>query len=482
MRRRTSLAMLVSLLAVTPAYGQAAASAAAPSASAWRASVANLTRFESWSFFQPPPAGGDPDANFVGNRLRVTLSRSWPRVQVAGAVQYVQFGGLPTRAIGPGFLGTGGLYYFHSGSTASRGVYVPALNVTFKLPRGVTILAGRFGYTSGAEAPSGHARIETLKRSRLDSRLIGDFEWSLYQRAFDGIRGDVDRRGWHVSAAFLRPTQGGFEESAGRSLGPVDLGAFIASWRPGTLVPSTDVAAFTYICSDDRFITARPDNTGLSATRARVTVTTFGTSAIGSARTGAVDMDWLGWYAQQAGSWYGQDHRAFSLALESGVQWPRGWQPWLRGGYLHASGDSDPSDRRHGTFFPMLPTVRRYSFTTLYAPMNLRDAFLEIIMRPSPRVRVRADLRRLWLADAADRWYAGSGATERAGTYFGYAGRVSGGRTDFGTAIEGAFDVTLGRHWAVNAFIGTVNGGGVVSSLFRGSSARFVYLESVIQF
>jgi len=249
--------VLVLVLAAPPALAQPAAPTApqpaqaapgspSPPASPWRATLTNITRFESWSFFTPPPGGGDPDSNFVGNRLRAGLSRSWPRVDIAGALQYVQFGGLPDRAVGPGFLGTGGLYYFHAGSTTSHGVYVPALNVRFKLPHGVTLLAGRFGYTSGAEAPSGDARIETIKRSRADSRLIGDFEWSLYQRSFDGVRGDVDRRSWHLTAAYLKPTQGGFEEDAGARLGPVGVGAVTMTWRPGALVPKTDVAAFAY--------------------------------------------------------------------------------------------------------------------------------------------------------------------------------------------------------------------------------------------
>ena len=465
-----------------PASGQAAAAAAQSSAQIWRASVANLTRVESWRFFEPPETGGDPDYTFIANRLRIGLSGTWSRVQISGAVQYVQFGGLPTAAIGPGFLGTGGLYYFHSSSTTSHGVYVPALNLRVSLPGGITLLGGRFGYTSGAEAASGQARIETIKRARADSRLVGDFEWSLYQRAFDGVRGDIDRKAWHASAAWLRPTQGGFEEAAGKSLGSVDIGAFTLTLRPRTMVPSTDVSVFGYTYSDRRFVTARPDNTGLSTTRADVTVGTFGASAIGSARTRGVDVDWLGWYAQQRGSWYEQRHRAWSLALESGVQWTSGWQPWLRGGYLDAAGDDDPRDDTHGTYFPMVPTVRRYAFTTIYAPMNLRDAFVEIIVRPSPRLRARADARRLWLAQGADRWYAGSGATQSSGSFFGYAGRASGGHTDFGHAVEGSLDVTVARRWSINAFIGGMRGGRVVATAFPGRWARFAYLESVVQF
>lgn len=480
--RHLAAALVMIALISSGASAQTAQPAAPATPAAWRWTLSNVTRVEAWRFFEPPTTGGDPDYAFIGNRLRVGLTRAWRRVDVSGTMQFVQFGGLPAGAFGPGFLGTGALYFDQSGETDSRGLYLPALNVRVRLPRGITLLGGRFGYTSGAEAPSGRPKVEAVKRARLDSRLVGDFEWSLYQRAWDGVRGDIDRPAWHGSAAWMIPTQGGFEEDAGSSLVDVDVGAFTLTLRPGTAIPATEVAGFVYTYRDDRRVTARPDNAGRTASRVDVSVASMGGSAIGSARRGTGDIDWMGWVAVQRGSWYEQSHRAWSMALEGGYQWTTGWQPWVRGGYLHASGDDTPADARHDTFFPMLPTVRRYSFTTAYAPMNLRDTFLELSLRPSPRVRGRADVRWLRLASAADRWYGGSGATQKRGSFFGYAGRPSGGSRDLGTVIEGALDVTINRHWSVNGFFGTITGGRVVTSLFRGDRLRFGYVESVIQF
>lgn len=473
---------LLGLAAAATGETQPAPQPAPAVAASWRIGVANLTRVESWHFFEPPPAGGDPDYTFIGNRLRLTVSGTWRRLDVNLAAQYVQLGGLPRDAVGPGPLGTGALYYQHAGETDSRGAYLRAANVRARLPHGVTLQVGRFGYTSGAEAPSGRPRIESVKRARLDSRMIGEFEWSLYQRTFDGIRGDVDRRTWHATGAWIRPTQGGFEERAGANLGDIDVVAGTVAIRPDAALPRTDLMLFAYRYDDRRTVAARPDNTGRAAARVDAGINTFGAAAVGAASAGRGEADWLAWFAGQTGSWYAQTHRAWSLALEAGYQWKAPWQPWVRGGYLEASGDGDPLDDRHGTFFPMLPTARKYSFTTAYATMNLRDLFAEVIVRPAARVGARADVRRLWLAHARDRWYAGSGATQPDGTYFGYAGRTSGGSSDLAPLVlQGAADVAINPHWSANVFAGGIRGGDAVAASFPGRWLRFVYFENVVQ-
>lgn len=488
-RRAVAVLWLVALAAwacPTEVLAQATTAAAAPAqqapASTWRWNGLNLTRVEAWRFFPPPDAGGDPDYLFIANRLRVGLDGTWKHFDFNAAAQYVQFGGLPGGAVGPGALGTGALYYQHAGQSDSHGVYVRTLSLRARLPRGVTVQAGRFGYASGAEAPSGRPKIEAVKRSRIDARMIGEFEWSLYQRTFDGARVDADSKAWHVTGAWLRPTQGGFEETAGSSISDIDVFAGTVALRPGVVLPKTDLAFFGYRYDDDRRVSARPDNSGRSASRVDVGITTLGAAAAGAAAAGKGDIDWLAWLATQTGSWYGQTHRAWSLAIEAGYQWKAPWQPWVRGGYLNASGDGSPSDNRHGTFFPMLPTARKYSMTTAYATMNLRDLFAEAIVQPTPKVTARAGVRRLWLANGHDLWYAGSGATQNQGTYFGYAGRRSGGSTDLASAvIEGGADVTLAKRWSVNGFLGVIHGGQVVATSFPGHWLRFFYVENVVR-
>jgi hypothetical protein len=381
-------------------------------------------------------------------------------------------------------LGTGGAYFDASGDTASRQVYLKYLSVKLRdLAAGLDVQAGRFGYASGAEAPSGIPKIETVKRQRVDSRLIGEFEWSLYQRSFDGARADYRRGAYQVTAAWLRPTQGGFEEDANAHMARVNVGAVALSVKPGAWIPRTDMQLFLYRYDDTRSVRARPDNSGRGAPAVDVGVTTIGASLVSAQPAGKGELDTLLWSAGQFGDWYGDEHAAWAIAAEAGYQWSAAaWRPWVRGGLNFSSGDGDPGDASHGTFFQMLPTARKYAFSAVYTQMNLRDVFAQIILRPLPALSVRADLHGLDLASEADRWYFGSGAIQNQGAAFGFGTRTSGGARALGSIVEGSVEYAISPHWTVGGYAGRMAGGDVVESSFAGDRLTFAYVESLIQF
>jgi len=131
------LSAQTSMTPQTPA--QSPAPSPAQPARTWQWTLTNLTRIESWHFFEPPPAGGDPDYALVANRFRFGVSRTWLRFDLNAAAQYVQFGGLPTGAVGPGPLGTGALYYDPDGSgTTANPVQIATLT------SGLAFAAGDF--------------------------------------------------------------------------------------------------------------------------------------------------------------------------------------------------------------------------------------------------------------------------------------------------------------------------------------------------
>jgi Alginate export len=474
------------------AAGSARAQSASPSPSAqpataplFTAYVRDWTRVEMWNFFEPKPGGGDPSYAFIANRLQFGVERHTQRYDLLAAGQYVEIGGLPANAVGPGPLGTGPLYFDQgNGTSHSQSVYLRYLNVRLKdiLP-GWSVQAGRMAYTSGSESPSGDPKIEAVKRQRVDSKLLGEFEWSHYQRGYDGVRTDVDRPSWHATGAVFHPTQGGFENQANVDITDIAVYAGAFSTKPKAL-RHTDLTAFAIRYDDDRAVRARPDNSGKTATAVDVHISTFGGTAIWTyAPASSYQFDLLGWFAGQTGDWYGQEHRALAATGEGGVQWTSApWKPWLRGGMTHASGDDDPNDGTHGTFFQVLPTVRKYSLSATYSVMNLNDTFVQLLASPRPQLSLRVDVHQLSLPSAADRWYFGSGATQQSGTVFGYAGRSSAGVTALGTVVEGSADYRFNRHFSINGYLGGIHGGDIVAQTFAGRQLVFGYLETVIQF
>jgi hypothetical protein len=454
-------------------------------AATWSVSAVNLTRVESWRYFEPPPGGGEPDYSFLGNRLRVEARGRWRRAEVTLAAQYAGQLGLPTGASGPGALGTGSLYFDQSGKRENpQEIYLRYANVRFPNIRpGIDLQLGRMGYALGAEAPSGVPKIEAVKRQRLDSRLVGEFEWSFYQRGFDGIRVDAARTRWRATGIAVMPTQGGFARVAGPTITDIVVAGGTIGSRPAadTALSHTQVQGFGLLYRDRRPVTQRPDNTGRTATAVDIDVATFGGVAVGAYPAGPGEADLFVWTAAQAGSWYDDDHRAFALAAEGGYQWTKAqWRPWIRGGVFHASGDDSAVDGRHGTFFPMLPTLRRFSQTTVYSTMNLRDLFVQLLARPRPALGLRLDVRRLTLASAGDLWYGGSGATLGAGDTFGYAGRRSNGSRDLGTSVETSADFAVTSHVSVNAFLAHIRGGPVVTGTFAGNRLWYGYVEGIV--
>ncbi|MGH9174802.1 MAG: alginate export family protein, partial [Vicinamibacterales bacterium] len=321
--------------------------------------------------------------------------------------------------------------------------------------------------------------IDIIKRDRLDGRLIGEVEWSTFERAFDGVRFDVDRPRWHTTAAVLWPTQGGFEESANPTIDKVRIGTTSVTAR---LRRSHELELFATHYRDSRDIAARPDNTGIPTTSIDVSVTTVGASHVGTYAAAAGRVDTLVWVSGQVGDWYGDDHRAWSLMAEGGYHWTFPWQPWVRAGLQYASGDDDPADLRHGTFFPLLPSSRPDLLAATFAQMNLRDLFVQVRATPHARVTLQGSVHRLSLANAGDRWYSGSGATARRGSFFGYLGRPSLGATRLGTLLQVMAEGTVTRWWTLKGSLGTVKGGGVVRGLFAGDRLTVFSLESALAF
>ena len=150
--------------------------------------VRNTTRVELWRYFEPPPptptfTPGDPSTAHIGNRLLAGLRWRRARLDTTFALQYVQFAGLPDDASGPGALGTGALYFDHSGTSYSRQVFLKTASIAVRRIAGhLDVQVGRMPYTGGPRTR------RAFQRSRASNASGSTHGWSANSngRCFSG--------------------------------------------------------------------------------------------------------------------------------------------------------------------------------------------------------------------------------------------------------------------------------------------------------
>ena len=158
--------------------------------------VSNLTRVETWRFFEPPSLGG-------GSRLHLLGQPGGPGVRVRArgstspaAFSYVRVEELPTKRD-------------RSRRARHRRVLLRLVRRSLQLPGvshvSVRILARRrpspcahgrphaihlgCGGRAPLVSPASNSLLQ-LRRLAIDGRLVGTFDWSFYQRRFDGVQAD----------------------------------------------------------------------------------------------------------------------------------------------------------------------------------------------------------------------------------------------------------------------------------------------------
>ena len=157
------------------------------------------------------------------------------------------------------------------------------------------------------------------------------------------------------------------------------------------------------------------------------------------------------------------------------------WKPWLRFIYQISSGDSNPNNNVHGTFFQILPTPRVYALNPIYNLMNNIDAGTELILSPLSSLESRTTMHALWLSSSSDRWYAGGGAFNN--NLFGYTARPSFGKSYLGTELDTGLSWRLNEYVVLSVFAGHFFGGSVVAANFpQGRGETFGYCESIVSF
>jgi hypothetical protein len=208
-----------------------------------------------------------------------------------------------------------------------------------------------------------------------------------------------------------------------------------------------------------------------------VRITTIGGHLLQVFPSPSGPVDLLLWGALQTGAWGALDHAATAAALEIGIQPRLGTlRPWLRIGLFRGSGDGDPLDGDHDTFFQTLPTPRPYARFPFYDFNNTTEVFADLSLRPHDAVTVRAGVHGIRLSEAADLWYVGGGPFED--ETFGYAGRPSGGGRGLATVADLSVAVAPARWATIEAYLALAADGEVIRSIYpEGGNGRLAYLE-----
>ncbi len=419
----------------------------------------------------------------VDSLLRVALQQRLKHMDWAAELSQNSELWLPDDAVSPvsaeGHLGLGGSYYASNGNNrfpAAASFKQGFARYHFSRDTN-TVRVGRFEFLDGAETTPTDKTMLWVQTNRVAQRLIGNFGFSNGQRSLDGVDAHVTGTNWDVTAMGARAVQGVFNMNANRELN-VDV-QYLAYTRYAAQ-KHVLMRAFAMGYHDGRTGALKTD-TRPQAVRSQdhknIRVGTYGASVIAALPVGRAKVDLMAWGLLQNGRWGVQEHRAGAVVLEGGVQLPRvKTQPWVRGGYVRTSGDHDPNDGRHGTFFQVLPTPRNYARFPFYNMMNLTEGFVQGIDKPVPQVEVRSDLHFLSLTSSNDFWYQGGGAIDRGG--FGYTGRPSNGHGGFATLFDISADYQVTPRLTLTAYYARAFGSGVVSAIYPvATDAQFGFME-----
>jgi hypothetical protein len=444
-------------------------------------------RMEAWDFFQPPT--GQNAYAFEHSLLKIGIGQKREAFEwlLEGAADAIF--DLPPSAVQPGRLGQlglGGTYYAANGNvrnTASG--FLKQAYVGFKLPAKGKVRLGRFAFLDGAEIHPKDKTLATLINTRIAQRLIGDFGFSAVQRSFDGMQLGFEAGNSNLIFFGARPTQGVFQI---RGMDELDINLFYGAFN----VPITtknnagELRVFAIGYMDDRAGVLKTDNRPVAVRTAdtnQIRIGTYGADYVHVVHTDHEgQFDFLGWGAFQNGGWGVQTQKAEAFVGELGWQPPiREINPWFSAGYSYGSGDSNPNDNIHGTFFQIMPTPRPFDRFPFYNMMNNEDFYGSAAFRLPHVLAVRSELHALRLANAQDLWYGGGGAFQP--KTFGYTGRASGGARSLANVWDVSLDVPLRYGFSVTTYYAHAWGKSVIANIYpAGANAQFGYVETNFRF
>jgi hypothetical protein len=395
--------------------------------------------------------------------------------------------GLPHNAFTPGGepLGLGASYFaINQPGHAGAGAFLKQGYISLKGfgSNGSHLRFGRFDFSDGLEVRPPDDTLAALKHDRLADRLIGDAGDTPAGRSFDGLKLSYDRGSSNFSFLAARPTEGAYQLRGMREL-DVNLAYSAYTQQIPAPIVTSEMRMFAAGYHDRRKV-LKADNRPLAARETdsgKIRIGTFGGHFISAWNTPVGKWDALLWGAVQTGSWGSLRHRADSI--EVGLGWrPRGiWgKPWLRASAFRGSGDHDPGDLTHGTFFPMLPTSRQFSRIPFYNFQNTLDFTGQFMIQLHRRVKLHSQIHKVKLAEKNDLWYTGTGAFQNSS--FGYEGTATGDHAGLANYLDVSLHYQASSRLGMTMYVGALSGKAVMTDRMQGRKGGVAYLELLYHF
>jgi hypothetical protein len=445
------------------------------------------TRAEGWNWFQGDT--GNSDYGLWNSLLRVGIGQSGERIDWFVEGEQPSILGLPNNAVvaaPQGQLGLGGTYYAaNNNHTNEANGFVKQAFVNFKHLGPAALKVGRFEYFDGAEVKPKDPLLATVIQTRITSRLISNFGFSAIQRAFDGVQLSLNsgQNNWTLFGA--RPTEGVFQVKGMDEL-DVDMYSGVYTRSISTQRNAGEFRVFAIGYIDHRTLVLKTDNRQQkvrAADQGKIEIATYGMDyahVYNGEHAGT--FDFLLWGALQNGAWGNQTQHAAAFVGEAGWQLPvTVLQPWISVGYSYGSGDGDPNNGRHSTFFQLLPTPRQYARFPFYNMMNNEDVYGTLNLRPVSKVSLRSEVHALRLASASDLWYLGGGAFQP--KTFGYTGRPSNGNRGLANVWDLSADYQVTHSFSTTLYYGHAWGKGVIAAIYpKSANGQLIFLETNYHF
>lgn len=497
---RTLLPMLVLLVAATARPAQAQAPPARPAAagdglalprleaagpfdSTIRLEVFDRLRGEFVGWFAPPAGSPTPRSryDFLGNKFQFGVRVTREPVEVFLQFQDSTVAGVPDKAVG-----VGAAYYQNTPERTQNGAFLRQgwieARALFGTP-GLSVRAGRMLYLDGLEVRATHPSLRWIQSQRFAQRLLGAFDYTHVGRSFTGGQVAKDWEHLNLTVFGFTPTWGGFEVDGNRQL-DVAVGGATLSLKDTAAVGHTIGRLFAFYY-DDRRDLVYLDNRPLArrqADRGRpANIFTLGANAAHVLPAGPGLADGAAYAYGQLGKWQTLSQQAWAYGVEAGYRFTEAWaRPWARVGINSASGDGDPTDDTHGTFYQLLPTAWLYAMFPFFNMMNNQDVFAQLIADPHPRVNLRGDLHWLRVNSTRDFAYFGGGPTQN--RVFGYGGIPAAGRRELAYLFHILASVQATPNLTVVALYAHAWGQGVIGANFAGTDGDYGFVEALLSF